>query len=320
MGNGQLCIIFHKNNIDRLEQTLPYSINIECPIILLDDSSHQEEQTKAREICSRFRVSYHGKPEQQIFYQHFPRAQIFGGVLGKIEHNLGYCRNYSILLAKSLGATQLLSLDNDTFLETPQAFRALAVEASASQFAATEISGMPDHSAVGHLCRMSGFLLSQYYSSTCIMFELNAAIAPFLNIYNEDWIWLYVCKRGRSVRKVANAQQLTFDPFEDIDSRLKHQEFGEVFWEGLNITKGDFPLLENPKTWELALTQRELDISRLCQANVSSSLRGLTSNIAIKTKIIRSEIKPNEYIKTSKELFNSIGLWQSILMGAQNGY
>jgi hypothetical protein len=141
-------------------------------------------------------------------------------------------RNLGLLLARLVGWTRLMFLDDDICGLDP-----LQVEQAAAgldQFAAV---GMPaqsfqDNSVACHARRTAGAEQDVFVSGSALVVCEPATDSFFPDIYNEDWLFLAPHLDRREVTTVGSVRQKKYDPFANPD-RARAQEFGDVLAEGL---------------------------------------------------------------------------------------
>jgi hypothetical protein len=141
-------------------------------------------------------------------------------------------RNLGLLLARLVGWTRLMFLDDDiSELDPLQAEQAAA---GLDRFAAVGMPALdfPDNSVAGHARRESGAEQDVFVSGSALVVCEPATDSFFPDIYNEDWLFLAPHLDRREVSTVGAVAQEEYDPFEDPDL-AGAQEFGDVLAEGL---------------------------------------------------------------------------------------
>lgn len=141
-------------------------------------------------------------------------------------------RNLGLLLARLVGWTRLMFLDDDiSDLDPVQAEQAAA---GLDRFAAVGMPArsFPDNSIAGHARREAGAEQDVFVSGSALVVCEPATDSFFPDIYNEDWLFLAPHLDRREVAAVGSVAQEEYDPFADAE-RAGAQEFGDVLAEGL---------------------------------------------------------------------------------------
>jgi hypothetical protein len=146
--------------------------------------------------------------------------------------DLSHKRNLGLLLARLLGWTRLLFLDDDISGLVP--VRVEQAAAALDQFAAVGMPALsfPDNSVACHARRAAGAEQNVFVSGSALVVCEPATDSFFPDIYNEDWLFLAPHLNRREVTRVGSVVQEEHDPFSNPD-RAGAQEFGDVLAEGL---------------------------------------------------------------------------------------
>lgn len=231
-------IIFTKDRPAILSKTLPQLLNIDLPVIVLDDSINSHTEVIAKNIAKNGKnIYYHGKIEQHTILQKFTEVDIylnsFVKPLGSDGWTLGYARNYAIILAKMLGFERILFMDDDIIINDHSIVYKILDLLNNADFVGAEIKGMPDLSIVDHIMQKLGLEPYRFMSGGFLALKLSSVSEYFLNYYNEDWIWLFLHKPKAKLVKYGEVYQLPYDPFENAIEKALQQEFGEILVEGV---------------------------------------------------------------------------------------
>ncbi len=314
--NSYLIMVFSKDRPDRLERTLPYLKGTRHKVVLIDDSSKPDNQVAVRRLCRLCNFEYHGRAEQEKLVQKVNVTLLdnFISPLGQNIWSLGYNRNYAIICGLLLGSSKMILMDDDVIVDhelLDTVFRSL----SCYPFVGVEITLMPDHSVVGHLYRIAGKLLPQYVSGTLLGINLNRVTHYFLNIYNEDWIWLFLENNGEMVPKVGSVKQLKYKPFEEWESKIVFQEFGEIVWDGLYYSTSPIKRedLESFAFWTKALRMRKQEIRLLDKLAIPTNLKSTATSIQRRIFDLHRELLPKPFVETFKKYFEFLDDWQFLL-------
>src|ERR1035437_2593801 len=128
-------IIFTKDRPAVLSKTLRSIKNLGFQVIVLDDSYFLKNRiTNKKQVDKLFASgTYHGRNEQKTFFKNSTIGKKllkqFVNQLGSKKWNLGYARNYALMLTKSLKLKKILFMDDDIIVEDkniiPKTFKLL---------------------------------------------------------------------------------------------------------------------------------------------------------------------------------------------------
>lgn len=321
--DNQNCLValFSKDRPDRLLKTLPHLKNIPYNVVLIDDSSSIDNRVAIRKLCHEFNLKYHGITEQHECIRQIEAATLgkFITRLGDKAWSLGYNRNYSIIFGLFSGARKLIFMDDDV-LVNPELFGTVFEALSKQPFVGVEITLMPDHSVLGHLYRAGGELLPQYVSGTFLGVDLERVSHYFLNIYNEDWIWLFLQNDGKPIPKIGTVKQLQYGPFENWESKILFQEYGEILWNGLHYST--VPLkrdsLLTPGFWDNILDIRRKEIKSVDSLALPDHLKA-TAKVIQKTLFdFHRTLSSKGFAQTFQHYFELLDKWRSLLSNAKS--
>lgn len=312
-----LAIVFTKDRPDRVEKTIPQWKNSFFPVIVLDDSADKKNREFNENYAKQFGLIYHGTEEQnkiKIKYSDL-NLNLFTNKLGKQYWNLGFNRNYAILLTIIYGEKNVIFSDDDVILDN-EIIKECENSLREKPFFGTNINLMPDHSIIGHLYDKIGEIIQpQYTSGTFIGIDISKTEFPFLNIYNEDWIWLCMENKGKKVEKHLEIQQLLYDPFKNWTEKVCFQENGEIFWEGIyNAFSNDCTFLLNSKEyWDEIIDNRikriEYLIGRFKQI---TDIQYNYNEIISYTLIYLKKQKNSKYVDTYNSFSKTVNIWKDL--------
>jgi hypothetical protein len=146
--------------------------------------------------------------------------------------DLSLKRNFGLLLARLLGWTKLVFVDDDITVRRQDIAR-LTAQLDSHQIASMVCRHFPDNSVFCHARRLAR--LPQDVFATGAVLGVNCSDLPlpfFPDIYNEDWFFFGDAAARRRLTKVGEAVQLKYDPFAE-PARAEHEEFGDLLAEGL---------------------------------------------------------------------------------------
>lgn len=143
-------------------------------------------------------------------------------------------RNAGLLIAKVMGWTRVLFLDDDIF-----GLRPAAVEAASAAMAGAGLGAVgwrytdfPDNSVACHALRSSGRHQDVFLGAGALLVDVSGDVPYFPAVYNEDWLFWHDFAAAGRLGEAGLARQVRFNPFEDPD-RAGREEFGDVLAEGL---------------------------------------------------------------------------------------
>jgi hypothetical protein len=160
------------------------------------------------------------------------RTSEFGQAKVDPHGDLSRKRNLGLLLARLVGWTRLMFLDDD--ISDLHPIQVEQAAAGLDQFAAIGMPArsFPDNSVACHARRESGADQDVFVSGSALVVCEPATDSFFPDIYNEDWLFLAPHLDRHEVSTVGWVAQEEYDPFEDPE-RAGAQEFGDVLAEGL---------------------------------------------------------------------------------------
>lgn len=312
---SRIVVIFSKNRPDRLQRILPSLPTKDHPFVLIDDSTNKEIQTSIRSLCHSFSIEYHGIEEQKGILDslHIPELHTFTTPLGQKQWSLGYNRNYALLYGLYMRMTHIIFMDDDIILPSSKflndIFRALSKE----RLISATIAGMPDDSIVGHIYREAGRILHNYTSGTFLGINLDSINHYFMNIYNEDWIWLMLENNSKPVETMGCVCQLPYDPLEDWENKIIFQEHGEILMEGVlhsNLIGNCRDKLEDSAFWSSVINKRYNDVTWIPSLALPLELKITADTIAEKLAILHKTISPKEYSERFRQYFLHMPQWK----------
>lgn len=295
----------------RLEVTLPKLVSAAAAsdydtIVVLDDSIEQDGELNVEAIvasCSSrgIHLDYHGPRDQQM---QFGSAELLQSVhpwlssLRSSRWTLGHNRNYAILLALLRNWKSVLFVDDDIHVSTPSTLRRALQAVKYNNIVSANIVGRTDHSIVGYIFEEEAETLKPVFTSGSFMaINLDQYVGshqtPFMNVYNEDWIWIMLQNFGdRAHVPSEDSKPLEVTQLEHFESeqeppsrtdgwdsivrwqdilgevreeeRYKFQERGEILMEGI------YKLLRDERTsyathfsWQSTIEGRRKKIQRI---------------------------------------------------------
>lgn len=311
-------IIFTKNRPQKLSKTLPQIVNVDLPVIVLDDSGDSKSKQVVKSISKRSEnIHYHGKIEQWMILQKFENTNAFGlfiKPLGSDGWTLGYARNYAIILAKIFGFEQVLFMDDDIIIEDVSLIFRMFDMLNNADFISAEIKGIPDLSVVDFIMQKVGLEPYRFMSGGFLAFNLNSISEYFFNYYNEDWIWLFLHKPKAKLVKYGEVHQLSYDPFKNAVEKALQQEFGEILVEGVMKaeTNNEFTLLKNNAFWQKILKRRENDLREIKEMCKNNNFEIGFDVCSVLLEYHRN-ISSNNFVNVFKQYLNKKTFWLNLI-------
>jgi hypothetical protein len=315
--NDFLVAVFTKDRIHHLYKTLPRLPTNDYDFILLDDSTIAKCQIEAKKLCEKYGLIYHGSNEQKKFIKQIKSPLISKFVINFSvpEWTLGYARNYAFLFGRNVGKNKMLMMDDDIILKAPNDIDKIFHCIKDFQYAGARINRMPDDSIVGHTYRAGGEIQKRYVSASFLAFDMDKISNYFLNVYNEDWIWLFLETDGKEVETVVDVFHMTYNPFENAERKALFQEKGEILWEGtyLSPINKRKETLVNPTFWKEILEHRKKQVEYFNLLQIPKEVLPIAQQL---NKVLLNYIQtlqPNYFAEFFQNYFNSRDDWRILL-------
>jgi glycosyltransferase involved in cell wall biosynthesis len=149
------------------------------------------------------------------------------------NRDLSMKRNIGLVLARLLGWTRLMFLDDDIYGVSKYDVAALAATLEDHSVSALIPKRYPDNSVVCHAHRLGGGRQDVFASASGIGVRCDRdELAFFPNVYNEDWFFFADEAASHRIAKVGESHQRKYDPY-DHPRRARMEEFGDLLAEGL---------------------------------------------------------------------------------------
>ena len=312
-------IIFTKDRPNTLIETLDGIKTEDFPIIVLDDSHLIKNQLINKERLKKYpNVTDHGGREQKNLFEKTGidknLLQRFVNQLGTRDWNLGYVRNYAVLLAKSLKLKSVLLMDDDIIVEDKTLIASMFKLLDKYDFVGAKVIGMIDDSVVGYIVRELNCVPVEYFSGGFLSFNVHVVSEYFMNQYNEDWIWLYLHQAKCSCYQYGEVRQLEYDHFKNAIEKAKNQEFGEMLVDGVkeSLDQQDFYQLKNGLFWQKLLEEKQVFYEEL---KVISKEQGHAHFTDVLTEVANysARLKTDTFTALFNQYFISREEWIDIL-------
>ena len=289
-------------------------------IIVIDNSRRSNSEKLTRSLSGSSDVLYHGPKQQSVVMDNLARSGLsvstFTGPLGAAYWNTGLVRNYEIMLSKVIGFQKVVFVDDDVSIKNPELLRATFRMLEHVDFVGARIGGLADQSIIGHVgLRQGDPELPEFVSGGFMGFRLESVMEPFMNYYNEDWIWILMHKTASYAMTPAKIIHQTFHSMvRNGSNRAIRQEMGEMLLEGVwNVAPSrNLPLLTVRSVWKRVIADRVFwihDIAEKCRQQNDRV------GVAIATALLRhaSTISPSLLAAIFEQYFALLPKWRSIL-------
>jgi glycosyltransferase involved in cell wall biosynthesis len=149
------------------------------------------------------------------------------------DRDLSMKRNIGLVLARLLGWTRLMFLDDDIYSVGQRDVAALAAALENHSVSALIPKWFQDNSVVCHAHRLGGGEQDVFASASGIGVRCDRdELTFFPNLYNEDWFFFADEAANHRIAKVGESRQKKYNPYDDSD-RAAREEFGDLLAEGL---------------------------------------------------------------------------------------
>ncbi len=335
-------IIFTKDRPSTLLESLRHLRNIKIDIIILDDSVYRQIKMYVNSHYKINNIFFHDKHKQRVILQNLRDLNIDAFVkhLSVKGWNLGFARNYAIILSKVLGYKKVIFMDDDIIVRDDDIIVNIMEKLNEVDFVGAKISGMPDNSLLGHIIRAcnieeeeflsAGFLLQtinsekklrtikpyELLSGGFLAFNLDAVSEYFFNYYNEDWIWLFLHGPKTKGINYGKVYQLPYDPFQNAVEKAMFQEFGEILVDGVYTAlkeRRNFSQLIYKSFWKGILEKRFIDIKKLAELCKGNEIEYITLDVCKALLKYYSKAGPDIFAKVFTAYFEQRAGWLFIL-------
>ena len=268
----KVIFVFTKDKPKVFGETLSQLKNFDDRVIIIDDSFYESNQKSNRELLKHVpNAIYYGKNEfNESEITHNLMSNGFNFIyrqLGNEEWNLGYARNYALFLSKIYNANKVLFIDDDIVIPKEEIIINSFKLLEQFNFVGATIAGMIDDSLLGHISNELGLIdtYERTLSGGFLAFNPKKIRFPFLNIYNEDWIWLFLHSHEEKYLQLEFVIQKKTNPYIGYENKILFQEYGEIFIKGILIAKGksNFEILPSKSFWENVIQERKVYLSEL---------------------------------------------------------
>lgn len=318
MGVGQSCpsrsalIVITKNRVDRLRRTLPRLASWAPEAIVVDDSTSMRARSASSNLAARLGAMYHGPMEQKRMLSDVPTSLLDGMVtpLGTPGWTLGMCRNYAVLLGRSLSFERFVMVDDDILLPSRRLLWTTLGLLSHFDYVGARTAGLPDDSVVGHVARRHGIVQYDFITGQYLGMRTGIQRAFFPNVYNEDLIFLLQVATQSNLARHGVVRQLQDGSAGPKAERALFQEIGEAHFEGgvrAAMSRRTFDLC-SPALWRTALRFR-----RACLRDIleRENERGSLESVALLRRVLalNRTFRPLNFALYYRRYFETIPRW-----------
>jgi hypothetical protein len=264
MTTKEAIFIFSKDRPETLNKALSSIQHFPYTKYVIDDSITLLSQRTVSELCNFYlNCVYLGKIEFNQFtallHIDFPKFAFLLRELGSTSWNLGYARNFALLYSKYIGLNKVLFMDDDIEVQSISIIDELFILLNQYKFVGANICQMTDHSIIEYIAIDLGINNENMLSGGFMFFNPQIIDHYFLNIYNEDWLWLYFQLKNERYLQTGNVFQSVSNPFLQYEQRIIFQEFGEVVIDGLLdlYNEDSYDSLTKTSFWERIIKERK---------------------------------------------------------------
>lgn len=210
------------------------------------------------------------------------------------EWNLGFARNYALLKAHSIGLDRVLFMDDDIQVPAISLIDEFFQRVGSTSFVGAKVDGAVDLSLLGHIAAEAGMTNPEMLSGGFLAFNPATVTEHFVNVYNEDWIWLLLQVNRQNFTQHGSVIQDYTDPFDGFQSKVLFQEHGELLVDGLlDVYETDsYDRLRDVDFWKRVLVERANYLEELfnqCLAHQHTKGIEILNYLAEKKPSIRAE-------------------------------
>ncbi|MDH3975081.1 MAG: hypothetical protein OEV42_12445 [Deltaproteobacteria bacterium] len=317
MANGCIVLIT-KDRPDTLAKSLVKLEKTDINTVIVDDSTLPETYNFIRDKYKGSNIVYHGKNEQDALLKSFKDLEFkkFIKPLGTKGWNLGFVRNYALIVAKSIihGGSKILFMDDDIIIGEPDQVYQVFNQIGKFDFVGAKITGMIDDSVVGHLNRACGGECYEFLAGGFLAFDINTVTEYFLNHYNEDQIWLFLHSPETRFKSFHSVEQQEYSTFENAITKAYSQEFGEILQEGSEeaFRQKSHSLLLKENFWKEICDARVNFLNQLPKLTNRTNLEHVGLNIYKNLRDYHSKTSHVLFVNVFQRYFESRTQWRTV--------
>jgi len=321
---NECIILITKNRPETVKITIGQIAEIGLKVILIDDSTTSGTKDMVLTQFKKNNLIYHGKAEQNIFLKKLKKIDLndFLRPLGTRSWNLGFVRNYALILSKVLGCDRILFMDDDIIIQNVSVIKKMMDKLDYVDFVGAKVTGMADDSVVGHLMRSCGGEYYEFLAGGFLAFNMSVISEYFLNHYNEDQIWLFLHPPATKFETYEKVEQQSFDPFFNASEKALSQEFGEILDDGAEeaFNRGNSNLLITQDFWEGICNIRINYLKQLKDLSTGKKTEPIALNVYKVLIDYHSRISYNAFVQVFVEYFGRREKWREIFHSMDVSY
>jgi hypothetical protein len=301
--------------------TLASLKHVGAQLVVVDDSSSRLAQAAVRRVTFSSGGNYQASAGQRRLLRtlRISASRGFFHPLGSSRWDTGYVRNHILLLAASLKCKKSMFVDDDIVMRDSTLYAKLNRRLANNDFVGSRATGLIDDSVLGHLQRSMGKAVDEYVSAGFLAFRPQSVRYPFMNFYNEDWIWLYLHSRRARISKTGTVYQVPTFQSKGFIREAKFQEVGEFLVTGVEaaVRNEQFELdLSDVDFWDHVSGVRTREIEEMIS---ESEKKRFVSAVRAAKAVLRTQrsIRPVWVASMFREFFMRVGEWRGIMETAQ---
>lgn len=315
--SNECIILVTKDRPATVSKTIQQLNDTEMNVIILDDSTSCKTKDMILTQFKRNNLIYHGKNEQNTLLKKLAKLNLntFLQPLGFRGWNLGFVRNYALILSKVFRYDKVLFMDDDIIIQDTAITKTMMMKLNYRDFVGAKFIGMADDSVVGHLMRTCGGEVYEFLSGGFLAFNVNAVSEYFLNYYNEDQIWLFLHQPTTRFETFGEVEQQQYNPFRNASIKALSQEFGEILDEGAEeaFNRGDSNLLITQDFWEEICNIRINYLNQLPELCIGKEIEYTALSVYKSLMNYYSKISYNTFVEVFVKYFKYREKWRDIV-------
>jgi hypothetical protein len=246
---------------------------LDCTLVTLHSTKWTSAARAAQRIPADVDLIAIDMPEPaRLNLPSWETSRLLAGTVFARRTDVSAKRNLALMLARMLGWSRILFLDDDITRLRPEHVRHASGLLATYNAVGLHIGGFPDNSVVCHAYREAGGSQQTFVGAGALAVDIRRNQSFFPDIYNEDWFFLLDGDKGlQSTAVTGGVSQYPYDPFRSPD-RARAEELGDVLAEGI------YWLLDQSRSiidadqdyWRSFLERRRhfiTDVLRMVEAN-----------------------------------------------------
>lgn len=258
-------------------------------------------------------------PSHRSVLPSFSTSELLAGTAFESPYDLSEKRNLGLLIARLSGWQQIVFLDDDVSVPSPNDLVEAASWLSDYQAVGLANVGWPDNSVVCHVYReVDPESQAQFIGAGALAVNPQRSASFFPDIYCEDWFYFLGEANPPSLAVTGTVSQREFDPFTSVD-RAKNEELGDSLAEGMYwlLDERDSAKLDEVSHWRDFLRRRREFIQHLLKEIIRSEYTeiGRRRRVEALEAALRrnSMINPSLCVEYLRRWQADVVLWQQFL-------